>query len=116
MEERLKELRKFLDLNQREFSAKLNIGHSTLAMFETGQRVPKDLHISQICAVFNVNEEWLRTGKGEMFKTEDDLYEALINAIGQIDELDRKIIIEYLKLPKEHKKVFKDFFRSIIKE
>lgn len=116
MEERLKELREFLDLNQREFSAKINVGQSTLAMFETGQRALRDIHISQICSAFNVNEEWLRYGKGEMFKTEDDLYEALINAIGQIDELDRKIIIEYLKLPREHKQVFKDFFRSIIKE
>ena len=65
--QRIKKLRKQLELNQRDFSCKINIAQSTLAMFETGSREPKDIHISQICSVFNVNENWLRYGDGDMF-------------------------------------------------
>lgn len=67
MNERLKELRNSLGFSQKEFSQKVQIGQSTLAMFETGDRTMKDIHISQICTAFNANEEWLRYGTGEMF-------------------------------------------------
>jgi len=65
--ERIRELRKALGLNQVDFSKQISVGSSTLAMFETGDRIPKDIHILQICSAFNVNEEWLRNGTGNMF-------------------------------------------------
>lgn len=67
MNERIRELRKTLGLNQVDFSKQISVGSSTLAMFETGDRIPKDIHITQICSTFNVNEEWLRNGTGNMF-------------------------------------------------
>ena len=65
---RIKMIRQSEGLNQREFAASIKIGQPTLAMFENGQRLPKDIHIEQICSKFNVNESWLRTGEGEMYK------------------------------------------------
>lgn len=114
--ERVKILRRELGLTQKEFGEKITVAQSYLTSIENGKRDVTEKILLLICAVYNVNEEWLRTGEGEVFKTEDDLYEALVDAIGEIDELDKKIIIEYLKLPKEHKKVFKDFIKSITKE
>ncbi len=76
MEERLKELRKVLGLNQSEFADKLNLGQSTWAMIEVGKRALNDRHILLICSIFNVNETWLRTGEGDMFvklSREDEL-------------------------------------------
>lgn len=51
--------------NQRDFASSIKIGQSTLAMFETGQREPKEIHIEQICNKYEINSEWLLTGKGE---------------------------------------------------
>ena len=67
VKERLKELRKALGLSQQEFSERINVAQSTYAHFETGRRELRDIHISQICTTFNVREEWLRDGTGEMF-------------------------------------------------
>lgn len=67
MEERLKQLRKVLGLNQQEFAEKINLGQSTWAMIEVGKRALNDRHILLICSIFNVNEEWLRSGEGDMF-------------------------------------------------
>lgn len=79
MNERIQKIRRQLGLSQREFAKKIDIGASTLAMFETGDRKPKDIHINRICSEFGVNEVWLRTGEGgdeNMFTkvNEDDRY------------------------------------------
>ena len=68
MNERLKKLRKTLDLTQQEFADKLGIKRNTVAQYEIGRNEPIDAVILSICREFNVNEEWLRTGEGEMFE------------------------------------------------
>lgn len=68
MKDRLKLLRKELGLTQEKFAERLNIKRNTLANYEIGRNEPIDAVISLICREFNVNEIWLRTGEGEMFK------------------------------------------------
>ena len=71
MHERIKELRKALDLTQQEFADKLGIKRGTLANYEIGRNPPIDAVISLLCREFRVNESWLRTGEGEMFQAVD---------------------------------------------
>ncbi|GLC87978.1 helix-turn-helix domain-containing protein [Lysinibacillus piscis] len=73
MYSRIKEIRNALNMNQAEFAQHLGLGQSTLAMIEVGKRTFSDKHIKIICATFNINEAWLRTGEGEMFNS--SLYE-----------------------------------------
>ena len=65
--ERLKELRKALNCTQHEFAERLRISRNNIATYETGKSNPGDSVIALICREFNVNEDWLRTGEGEMF-------------------------------------------------
>ena len=66
--ERLKYLRKeILNLTQEEFSQKLLITRGNLASIEVGRISLTDRNIQVICATYNVNEKWLRTGDGESF-------------------------------------------------
>lgn len=67
MNERIKELRNILGYTQQVFADKLNIPRNNIAGYETGKRSPSDAVVSLICKEFNVNEEWLRTGKGDIF-------------------------------------------------
>ena len=67
MNERLIKLRKFLHITQQEFANRLNISRSTIATYEVGKSNPSDAAVMLICREFNVNEEWLRNGTGEMF-------------------------------------------------
>lgn len=67
MDKRLKKLRKSLNLTQQEFSNRIGIKRNNIACYETGKNTPSDAAISLICREFNVNENWLRTGEGEMF-------------------------------------------------
>lgn len=72
MKERIRKLRKHLDLTQKEFGERIGIKGTTIANYELGRNEPIDAVISLICREFNVNEEWLRNGTGEMFIELDD--------------------------------------------
>lgn len=71
MNERIKKLRKTLDLTQQEFADKIGVKQNTVAQYEMGRNIPIDSVIFLICREFNVNEEWLRNGTGEMFLPTD---------------------------------------------
>ena len=75
MQNRIKELRKSLNLNQTEFGAKLGIAASTVAGYETGIRAVSDAMIKSICREYSINETWLRTGYGEMRAPRSDAAE-----------------------------------------
>jgi len=67
MRERIRALRKALRLNQKEFAQRLGMKSTTLSMIEVGDNELTEKNIKLVCMTFNVNENWLRTGKGEMF-------------------------------------------------
>lgn len=67
MNERIKVLRKSLNLSQQEFGERIGVKQGSVAGYESGARIPLDAIISSICREFGVSEVWLRTGEGEMF-------------------------------------------------
>ena len=83
MNERLKKLRKTIDLTQQEFANKIGIARGNIGAYEVGKNAPSDAVISLICKQFNVDENWLRTGEGEMFikQTRDEQIASFIGTI-----------------------------------
>lgn len=67
MNERIRKLRRQLDLTQQEFADRIGVKQNTVAQYEMGRNVPMDSVIALICKEFNVNEDWLRYRKGDMF-------------------------------------------------
>ena len=67
MNERIRELRLALGLNQSEFGARIGLRQTSIANYEKGLRQPLDAVITSICREFGVNETWLRTGEGPQF-------------------------------------------------
>ena len=88
MKERMKKLRKTLDLTQQEFADRIGIKRNSYANYETGRNTPIDAIIVSICREFNVNEEWLRTGTGEMFQpiTKNDEISRLLGNVSKMDD------------------------------
>jgi len=67
MKERIRAIRKALKLNQKEFAQRLGMKSTALSMIELGDNTLTEKNIKLICMTFSVDENWLRTGKGEMF-------------------------------------------------
>ena len=120
MNERLKKLRKTLDLTQQEFADKIGVKRNSLANYETGRNTPIDAIILSICREFNVNEEWLRTGKGEMF-IQLSRNEEIAEFVGQLmsdedDSFKKRLISGLAALDENGWKVLEDFLDSIQKK
>ncbi|MDR2102146.1 MAG: helix-turn-helix transcriptional regulator [Treponema sp.] len=64
---RIKQVRETLKLSQVQFSRVISLSGGYLAGVETEKRKANDRLIKLICSSFNVNSEWLKTGKGPMF-------------------------------------------------
>lgn len=98
MHERIRELRKCLKLNQTDFGNKIGVKQTTIAGYETGAKNPLDSVIFSICRVFNVSEDWLRTGTGDMFiqRTRNQVITDFLGDLIMDDASFKKRLIEAL--------------------
>lgn len=111
--DRLKEIRANKRLNQSDFAKSLGIGQSTLAMLEVGKRDILDRHIKTICSIYEVNEDWLRTGRGEMY-VQSDVFSLDEKARQHnLSELEIDIMKGYMELPPESRNDLISMFGKI---
>lgn len=115
MNERIKKARKALGLTQQEFANRLGIARGNIGAYEVGKNAPSDSVISLICREFDVNEDWLRNGNGDMFvektrdeqiasfigtlerNADDDFKKRFISMLSQLDE-DEWEVLEQMAL------------------
>ena len=105
LKNRIKLIRKELGLTQQEFSDRIGIKRGAIANYEIGRNEPVDSVISLICREFNVNEEWLRTGKGEVFiqlDKEDMLMQWAGNVLGNETNSFKRNFVKMLASLTEH--------------
>lgn len=115
MNSRLKDIRKALRLTQKEFAARLGITDSGISRLEKGQNQLTDQLIRAICREYKVNYEYLKNGIGEMFSDVPQTVVDELCAQYDLDEFDRIMIQEYLKLDESSRNVLKAYIRSIMK-
>ena len=98
--ERLKLIRNHFKLSIREFSKHIYFSHSVYGQVEYGTREPNKRIIELICSKFNVNKEWISTGKGEMFKSEppDIRLEKILEIYNTIDNTLKDCLLEQSKI------------------
>ena len=86
MNKRIKKLRESQSMTRAAFGEKIGVSGDVINNIERGRVKEKEHMVMLICQTFGVNEEWLRTGKGEMFLTEDlesDLAKLTVNLLDE---------------------------------
>lgn len=100
MKERLKELRKYLKISQEAFGKRLGVTKASVSRLENGSNGFTSQMIKSVCREFNVSEEWLRTGNGEMFvqlSQEDETAHIVQDMLGSNTGSFYNIILEIAK-------------------
>ena len=120
MNERIKILRKSLDLTQQEFAIRIGTVRNNIAGYETGKRSPSEAVISLICRTFNVSETWLRTGEGEMFVElpKNEALAAQIQAFlqGGTDSFRERLVSLLLRLTPEQWDALEGYLVDLVKD
>lgn len=110
MKDRIREVREHFGLSMEKFGSRIGIGKASISLLESGKNNPSVQTITLICREFGVNEQWLRTGEGEMLEqtrasvldrlsTEYDLsreQRSVIEAFLDLDPQERDVILKYV--------------------
>jgi transcriptional regulator with XRE-family HTH domain len=115
--DRIHMARKALKLNQTEFGDRMNLSAFAVSDIEKGKtKTVTERNIKAICREFNMNETWLRTGEGEMFRPTDD--ETLSYLIGKLiagdDAFKKRFVALTLQLTDEQWESIKTFIAKLL--
>jgi len=112
--ERVKEVRKALNLTLEKFGEKIGSKKNTMSAIETGRNALTDLMAKSICREFNVNYDWLMYGDGEMFSNlPQTILDELCRQYGMDDE-DKSLIEFYLTLDAGCREALKKHIRETL--
>lgn len=109
--ERIKLVRKELNLTLEKFGERIGLKKSSLSQVENGINSVTEQLIKSICREFNVDYLWLTTGEGEMFNNlPETVLDELALQYGLTDE-EKELTKEFLNLSKEDREALMRFFR-----
>ena len=120
MNERIREIRKEAKESMEQFGKRIGITKASVSRIESGENNPSDQTIILICKEYNINEEWLRTGKGEPRKkrTRNQELQAFANDVMQeVDEsFKKRFILALSKLNESDWETIKKIADELTKE
>ena len=115
--ERVKEIRKTLNLTLEKFGEKLGVGKPAISKIEKDERNLTDQMAKSICREYNVNYDYLIYEEGEMFS---DLPQTILDELCaqySLNDFDKAIIELYVNTPlelrQEVKKKMKEFIQKV---
>lgn len=85
MKDRIRRIRKDLNLNQTEFGKEIGCTQAAITSYETGRVIPDKSVRLLICSKFNVNEAWLESGEGDPYR--EGLIPALAEALQRMPDI-----------------------------
>ena len=116
MIKRIIKIREDNGLNQEKFAEKIGLSRNFINQVENGKKNISDRTISDICRLFSVNEEWLRTGNGKPYISQDDKLSSYIaNIAFGDDDFIKDLIMVYMELDDTSKNALKKIASSMAK-
>lgn len=109
MNTRIKKIRRELDLTQQAFAEKIGMKQNSIALIESGKRNISDQAILSICREFNVNEEWIRFGCGEMFATIPSAGLDMVASEYSLSHSEYILIEKFVRMKPEKRGIITDF-------
>lgn len=120
MNERIKKIRQALGLSQDDFGRRLGVTRGAITNIELNKVDPKPLFVELICREFDIDEHWLRTGEGEMFRPKtrnEELLEFAVRAAESPNsDIKAKLLHVMAKLTEEQWELLAEIARKWAKE
>ena len=114
MNERIRILRENAGLSRAAFGQKIGVSGDVINNLERGRVEIKEPMIKLICSEFSVNENWLRTGIGDMFAATPSSTMEQLRKEFDLDDFSYNLVYQYLKLGSDQRQSVRDFFYNVI--
>ena len=116
--ERIAAVVKASGMTKTAFAEKINVSQPHVSRMVSGESIPSDRTISDICRVFGVSETWLRTGEGEMRLNLDRKEEltAIFARIAASDDAKARLVKAFAMLPDEAYPKLEEYIKKIAQE
>lgn len=112
---RIKTLRKELDISQESFGEKIGVKKAAVSKWENGNANLSETVIELICKVYNVNKLWLTEGNGEMFaKQEDDIMELVDQLLDNDNPFLKNLLQSFISLGEDEIKGLQKFMDNYV--
>lgn len=117
MNERIKMLRKELGLTMEKFGNRLGVKKNSVSQWENGINNITDQMFKAICREFSVSEEWLRSGKGDMFVIPDDEDAVLVSdLLENTDDVFYQSVLELIRTYKQLQPESQQVLRNVLQQ
>lgn len=118
LSERIVELIKALGIKKTIFARTLNVSQAFVSQLCSGERVPSDRTIADICREFDVSEEWLRNGTGPMFveKTRDEELAEFFGHVLARDDFKQRLLAALSRLDESEWSMLEQVARKLLDE
>lgn len=113
MKDRIREVREYFGLSMEKFGSRIGIGKASISLLESGKNNPSVQTITLICREFGVNEQWLRTGEGEMFEQTRETVLDKLCAEYDLGAEHRAIVEGFLDLTPQDRDVVLKYFHNV---
>lgn len=116
LKDRIRAVRKQSQFKTQEsFAVALGTTRPAIASYELGKVVPSETFIQLLCSKFLINENWLRTGEGEMKSESDEDMLSRIAGEMNLTPLQTEAFKILMGLPEEDREVVAKAFFAILK-
>ena len=138
LKDRIKEERNKRKISQQKLADNIGVSQQTIGSWETGRTEPDQSSIIKLCNYFGIspnlllgidtrqmpdtelsqkekkdNENWFRTGEGQMFiETDNSIIDQLVSAY-KLDDVSRKILETFLELTDKQRAAIGDYLKSL---
>jgi len=116
MNYRIRQIRDSLDFSRAEFGKRIGVSGVVVNNLERGRVDAKDHIVKLICSEFGVNEEWLRTGAGEMFRQDSESLLDRLAAEYKMSTRERAVITAFLKLDEDGRSAILQYVDNLVTE
>ena len=110
-----------LNITKTAFACKLKVTQPYISKLTNVGGIPSDRLIDDICEKYNVNENWLRHGTGEIFKELPSEDETAIYVSELLEDEDNPLYViitgimkTYIQLDPDAQQVIKDFSTNLL--
>lgn len=113
--ERVKAIRKALNLTLEKFGEKVGVTKQTVSRIENGINNLTDQMLKSICREFNVSYDWLISEEGDMFA---DIPQTVLDELCKqydLDDFDKALVEMYIEFPDSIRKHLKENLLKMLK-